>query len=75
MPVPLGAAVVVGSDETLEAEITLQHSGDHRSVLVHAHPLPAAVRGHDRSDASTDSGLVRRQVERAQRGLVARGVA
>ena len=41
---------------------------------MHPRPLPAAVGGHDRSDAGLDRGLVRREVERPQRRLVTRGV-
>ena len=69
------AAVVVRADEPGEPQLPLEHVGDHHRVRVHPRPLPAAVGGHDRTDAGADHGLVGRQVQRAQRRLVARGVA
>ena len=67
----LVAGVEVRRREAAEAELVLEQVGQHRLVDVHLHALPRAVRHHDRADVLGERRLVRRQVERAQRGLVA----
>jgi hypothetical protein len=68
----LEAGVEVGDHEAAEAELALQHVGDHGLVDVHLGALPAAVGSHDRADSGRDRSAIGRQVDGTQGGLVAR---
>ena len=71
----LEASVEVGDHEAAEAELALEHVGEHRLVDVHLGALPTAVGGHDRPYPRLDRGAEGLEVNRAQLGFVSRRVA